>query len=93
MRDEIRAVANLPGIAIEIVHRPAAPGEGETIGIRIRATPDLDTAVRGLGPALLPWAGPPNLPGAFDPFAIWIGMIEAAWRPWLALLGTPKRKP
>ncbi len=93
VRDEIRAVANLPGLAIEIVHRAPAPGEAETFGIRIRATPDLETAARGLGPALLPWAGLPMAPGAFDPFQFWLRMAEAAWRPWLALLGAPERKP
>jgi hypothetical protein len=88
--DEMRAVANLPGLDIEIRHRRAPDEDAETVSITMRATPSFDAfaaALRG-GPAL-PWLAamtPFGMPGGiagFDPFAPWIAMMQA----WTSFLG------
>jgi hypothetical protein len=86
--DETRAVANLPGLDIEIRHRRAPEEDAEVVSITMRATPSFDafaTALRS-GPAL-PWlAMAPfgaTAAGGFNPFAPWLAMMQA----WTSLLG------
>jgi hypothetical protein len=86
--DETRAVANLPGLDIEIRHRRAPEENAELVSITMRATPSFDafaTALRG-GPAL-PWlAMAPfgmTAVGGFNPFAPWLAMMQA----WSSFLG------
>ena len=87
--DETRAVARLPGLEIEIRHRVAAGGEGEMLALRITGTPDLGAASRTLLPPLLPYAMPTAPLALLAPWQLWTAMMEAAWRPWLALLAPP----
>ena len=48
---QTRALAHLPGLDIEIVHRlPAAEG-GESIGVMLRATPSFDALLASLAEA------------------------------------------
>lgn len=75
--DEMRAVARLPGLDIDILHRRSEGGDAEEMLIRVRAMPSFDAAL-----------------GAFDaanPFLMWSRMLQAAWAPWLGLLGAPRR--
>ncbi len=70
--DEMRAVARLPGIDIDILHRKSEEGEGEEMLIRVRAVPSFDAAFGALEAA--------------NPFLMWSRMMQAAWAPFLALM-------
>ena len=71
---ETRAVANLPNLNIEILHREAPEEGAEYLSITLRGTPDLATAAslldpfRLLRPALDPWQAWLRL---VDPFGLW----------------------
>ena len=71
---ETRAVANLPNLNIEILHREAPEEGAEYLSITLCGTPDLATAAslldpfRLLGTALDPWQAWPRL---VDPFGLW----------------------
>jgi hypothetical protein len=86
--DEIRAVARLPGLEIEIRHR--ADAEGEMLALRLVGAPTLAAAARSLAPPLLALPAPAH--AWLAPWQIWTQMIEAAWRPWLALLAPPGKR-
>ena len=84
--DETRAVANLPGLDIEIRHRRAPEEDAELVSITMRATPSFDAFAAALrnGP-IFPWlAMAPfgTAGGSFNPFAPWMAMMEA----WTSLL-------
>jgi hypothetical protein len=61
--DDMRAVARLPNLEIEIRHRKAPEEGAEYLALSFKATPDLDTAARWLDPlwsmrmlaAMNPW--------------------------------------
>ncbi|HEX9466389.1 MAG TPA: hypothetical protein VGB82_27650 [Alphaproteobacteria bacterium] len=100
--EQTRAVARLPGLDIEIVHRPPAGDSGEAIGIMLRATPSFDAlaaALPGLpflSQAALanPLFANPLLMGPFLmwPLQTWAELTEAAWRTWLGAFAlTPSR--
>jgi hypothetical protein len=79
--EETRALALLPGLAVEVVHRRPA-GEGlETLTLTLRAAPSFEQIGRMLE------AGNPLL----LPILAWTRIMQAAWAPWLALLG-PRRR-
>jgi hypothetical protein len=68
---ETRAVAKLPSLDIEILHREA-PAEGaEYLSINLRATPDFATASRMLDPFGLLSGGQ-----AFDPWRAWLRLVD-----------------
>jgi hypothetical protein len=71
--DVTTASAHLPGLDIEIVHRPPSAGEGEQISIRLQAVPSFE-AFGGFA-------------GAFNPFALWTEAVRLAWAPWLNVAG------
>ena len=77
--DEMRAVARLPGIDIDILHRRSEGVEAEEMLIRVRAMPPFDAALGAFEAA--------------NPFLMWSRMVQAAWAPWLALMAPsgPKR--
>ncbi len=77
--DEIRARATLPGMTLEIVHRPADASGPETIGLLIKGTPTL--------PAMTDMMSLTGPMGATDPMAMWMDITRQAWAPWLALWG------
>ena len=70
--DEMRAVARLPGIDIDILHRRSEGVEAEEMLIRVRAMPSFEAALGGFEVA--------------NPFLLWSRMMQAAWAPWLALM-------
>jgi hypothetical protein len=71
--DVTTASARLPGLDIEIVHRPPSDGESEQLSIRLQATPSFE-AFGGFA-------------GTFNPFAYWVEAVQLAWSPWLNVAG------
>jgi hypothetical protein len=78
--EELRARAMLPGMTLEIVHRPASGNEPETVGLLIKGSPTLP----GLTEML---SLPPQAGTMADPFALWLDITRQAWAPWFALWG------
>jgi hypothetical protein len=76
--DETRAVARLPHLEVEIVHRRLPEAEAEELAIRVHATPSFDAFERCLEAQAPFWPWP-----ALGPFLLWRRMLEDAWRPWL----------
>jgi hypothetical protein len=72
--DETRAVARLPHLDVEIVHRRLADQEAEQLAISLRATPSFDVFQRHLERRRR--SGPGS-------FLVWQRMLQQAWRPWL----------
>jgi hypothetical protein len=68
----MRAVARLPGIDIDILHRRSEEAEAEEMLIRVRAAPSFEAALGAFEAA--------------NPFLMWSRMVQAAWVPWLALM-------
>jgi hypothetical protein len=77
--DETRAVAHLPNLDIEILHRQLPQECAEQLLISLRARPSFETFAR--------W---PQAPGpasawlALNPFLAWQQAVLALWAPWLA---------
>jgi hypothetical protein len=69
--DETRAVAHLPGLDIEIVHRRSTAAE--RISVHLQAMPSFEAFSRALEGG--------------NPFAFWAAAARMAWNPWLAGLG------
>ena len=69
---ETRAVARLPHLEIEILHRRpwGGEGEGEQVMISLRAQPSFEAFGRYLETA--------------DPLRLWSGLMQAAWAPWFS---------
>ena len=67
--DTTRAVARLPGLEIEVVHRRLPDAEAEQISIHLQAFPSFEAVGRLLG--------------ATNPFAFWAQAAQMAWLPWL----------
>ena len=64
-----RAVAHLPGLNIEIVHRQSPDGLAEQISISLTAVPSFEAFSR--------------LIDVFNPFAFWAEAARLAWSPWV----------
>jgi hypothetical protein len=81
--DETRAVAHLPHLDVEIVHRRLPDRQAEQLAISLCATPSFDAFRRHLEAQapLWPWL-------ALNPFLLWQRMLHEAWRPWLAMRPT-----
>ncbi len=84
--EETRAIARLPGLDIEIVHRAPQGDAGEAIGVMLRAMPSFDAWSHSLFAA--------------NPVLAWAEMsaelTQAAWNAWFgAFLPAPpqRRKP
>jgi hypothetical protein len=71
---ETRAVANLPNLNIEILHREAPQEGAEYLSIILRGTPDLGAALRLLDPFGLLLAGPAA--ASFDPWRAWLRLAD-----------------
>jgi len=84
--DETRAVARLPHLDIEIVHRRLEGQQAEQLAISLRATPSFDALRRHLGAQapFWPWL-------ALNRFLVWQRMLQQAWRPWLEALPAEPR--
>jgi hypothetical protein len=65
----ISATASLPGLEIDLWHRRLPAEAGEELTIRLRATPSFEAWGRAME--------------AYDPIALWAGMVRLAWAPWL----------
>jgi hypothetical protein len=70
-----RATARLPGLDIDIVHRPAVQGGAEEISIHMRAAPSFEAFGRTLEAA--------------NPFAFWMEAAQLAWLPAARVMGLP----
>lgn len=67
--DETRAVARLPNLDIEILHRRPWQGNEEQMVITVRAVPSFEAFGRF-------WE-------AANPLLFWARMMQVAWSPWL----------
>jgi hypothetical protein len=67
--EAMKAIAHLPGLDIEIVHRQSPDGLAEQISINLRAVPSLDAFAHAFE--------------ALNPFAFWAEAARLAWFPWL----------
>jgi hypothetical protein len=67
--DTTRAIARLPGLDIEIMHRRAVEGDAEQISINLRAAPSFEAFRRALEAA--------------NPLAFWAEGAQLAWLSWL----------
>jgi hypothetical protein len=76
--DETRAIAHLPQLDVEIVHRRPWEGNEETISITLKAVPSFDSIGRFLE--------------ASNPVLTWMRFVETAWNPWLNLIGAWPRQ-
>ena len=74
--DETRAVARLPHLDIEIMHRRLPDQQAEQLALSLRATPSFDVFQRHLEAQapFWPWL-------ALNPFLVWQRMLQQAWRP------------
>jgi hypothetical protein len=68
--DATRATANLPGLAIELVHRRPTD-DCERLSITLQTTPSFEAFGRWIETA--------------NPLLFWSRAAEAAWLPWLGL--------
>jgi hypothetical protein len=64
-----KAIAHLPGLDIEIVHRSLPERDAEQISINLTATPSFEAFDAFLE--------------ATNPFMFWMKAMELAWAPWL----------
>jgi hypothetical protein len=69
--EDTRAVARLPNLDIEILHRRPWSGEAEMLSITLRATPSFEAFSSFLEAA--------------NPALFWLRAFELAWSPWLRL--------
>ena len=67
--DETRAVARLPHLDIEILHRRPWQGDEEQMVITVRAVPSFEAFGRFVEAA--------------NPLVFWARMMQLAWSPWL----------
>ncbi len=67
--DETRAVARLPHLDIEILHRRPWQGDEEQMVITVRAVPSFEAFGRFVEAA--------------NPLVFWARMTQLAWSPWL----------
>ena len=70
--DETWAVARLPHVDIEILHRRPWQGGNEQMAITVRAVPSFEAFGRFLEAA--------------NPLVFWARMMRVAWSPWLGTL-------
>lgn len=80
--EETRAIARLPGLDIEIVHRAPQGEAGEAIGILFRAMPSFDALNQSMY--------------AINPLLAWAEMTaeltQAAWSAWFGAFLPPPRR-
>jgi hypothetical protein len=76
--DMTRAVARMPGLEIEIVHRRPSD-DVEQISINLQATPSFEAFGRWFQTA--------------NPFVFWVQAAQMAWQPWLEFARTVTPRP
>ena len=76
--EETRAIAHLPGLDIEIVHRRPQGDSGEAIGIMLHAMPSFDALSRTMFPP--------------HPLLLWAELTQAAWKAWFGAFLPPPRR-
>jgi len=76
--DETRAVAHLPNLDIEILHRQLPDERAEQLLISLRAQPSFDAFARWLDAA-----GPASAWLALTTFLVWQQAALTLWAPWL----------
>ena len=64
-----KASADLPGLAVDVVHRQSPNGDFEEISINLRATPSFEAFGQFVQVA--------------DPFMFWLRATQLMWTPWL----------
>lgn len=69
--NETKAVAHLPNLDIEILHRRPWHGNEELVTITLRAVPSFDAFFRAVEAA--------------NPLLFWMRAVETAWAPWIRL--------
>jgi hypothetical protein len=67
--EDMKAIAHLPGLDIEILHRPSPDGQGEQISITLTAIPSFEAFAKTFE--------------MLNPFALWAEAMRFAWAPWL----------
>jgi len=67
--EDVKAIAHLPGLDIEILHRQTEDGLGEQISINLTAVPSFEAFAKTFE--------------ALNPFAFWIEAMRFVWWPWL----------
>jgi hypothetical protein len=79
---ETKAVARLPNLDIEILHRKLPEQGAEMMSISLRATPSFRAMADflDLNAPMLGWL-------AFSP---WMQLAQSFWQPWLAALPAPR---
>jgi hypothetical protein len=75
--EETRAVAHLPHLDLEILHRRLPDEAAEQVLISLRAQPPIEAFARFLE------AGPASAWLALNPFLAWQRAALALWAPWL----------
>jgi hypothetical protein len=65
----MKAIAHLPGLDVEIHHRPSPDGRGEQISITLTAIPSFEALAKTFE--------------MLNPFAFWAEAMRFAWAPWL----------
>jgi hypothetical protein len=68
--DVTKASADLPGLAVDVVHRQSPDGDFEEIVVKLKATPSFEAFGR--------------LVAAADPLTFWLQAARLMWTPWLA---------
>jgi hypothetical protein len=77
--DTTRAIARLPGLEIEIVHRSSPESDAERISIHLQATPSFEAFGRFLETA--------------NPLVFWAQAAQMAWLPWMLPWTRPWARP
>ncbi len=87
---ETRAVANLPNLSIEILHKEVPQEGAEYLSITLRGTPDLGAAMGLLDPLALLGAA-----AAFNPWQAWLRLADpfGFWQRSTALLTEARHRP
>jgi len=67
--EDMKAIAHLPGLDIEILHRPSPDGRGEQIAITLTAIPSFEAFAKTFE--------------MLNPLAFWAETMRLAWAPWL----------
>jgi len=84
--DETRAVAHLPNLDIEILHRRLPDEHAEQLLISLRAQPSFEAFARWLDAGPASW-----LP--LNPFLAWQQAALSLWAPWLAAASRALPRP
>lgn len=74
--NDVKAIAHLPNLDIEILHRRPWEGNEEMLSITLRARPSFEAFFHFIESA--------------NPLVMWMRAIETAWAPWARLSSAPR---